>query len=95
MKNFTKGSWTYFEDADGFFTIYAPDQLIAQTVARTFGHELEDKANARLIAHAPDMYDDLCEIAYFLEHKSCWEYDEFAYYARIIRQTLTSIDDTF
>ena len=94
MRSFTKGNWAYFDDADGFFSINAPDQLIAQTVARTFGHKAEDKANARLIAHAPEMYDNLCELTDFLEQKSCHECDEFARYARIIRKTLASIDDT-
>ena len=79
MSRFTKGDWVYWEDADGFFTINAPDQLIAQTIARTFGTEAEDKANARLISQAPRMYELLEECADAFECIDCHELSDKCY----------------
>lgn len=90
MSKFSQGNW-YVDSANIIRCDDDYDRSIAALITSPATKEV-DKANARLIAHAPDMYDDLCEIAYFLEHKSCGEHDEFAYYARIIRQTLSEID---
>ena len=93
MTEFTRGNWVILPPDDIENTYLIEAQSEDGTIENsTLICECYSEANARLIKSAVDMYDDLSEIAYFLEQKSCWERDEFAQYARIIRQTLSEID---
>lgn len=55
-------------------------------------HKGEYKANARLIANAPEMYDELYENLQFFKGNSVDERDEYAKYARSIQALLARID---
>ncbi|MBQ9404437.1 MAG: hypothetical protein IJR35_06380 [Synergistaceae bacterium] len=92
MSNFTRGNWVILppDDIENSFLIEAQseDGIIE---SGTLICECYDEDNARLLVKAQDMHDTLCEIAYFLEQKSCYEKDEFAQYARMIRQTLEEV----
>lgn len=93
MSNFTRGNWEILppDDIENSYLIEAQsDDGFIET--GTLICECYDEANARLIAKAVDMHDVLDEVAYFLEGTSCYEQDEFAKYARIIRQTLKEVD---
>lgn len=51
----TKGPWTLCPENDGAFTIWAGERQIAEIAPDDMGDTLPAKANARLIAAAPDL----------------------------------------
>lgn len=58
----TPGPWIVRYVIDGYYEI-GPDDNRFRPVARTFGEEPEDEANARQIAAAPEMFKILKAIA--------------------------------
>ena len=95
MSNFTRGNWEILppDGIENSYLIEAQnDDGIIET--GTLICECYDEDNARLIAASVDMHDTLDEVAYFLEQVSSYDGDEFAQYARIIRQTLAQADGT-
>ena len=61
MSDFTKGKWEIA--ADGCIEIYSENGLIIKGIAEVAEYDTaEGKANARLIAAAPEMYELLSEM---------------------------------
>lgn len=98
MSKFTPGPWKYSDDSH----ISIPSTLLATTARdwyRIYNRKqkigvglIPDEANARLIAAAPEMYDELYEILQFMQGKTVWERDEYARYAKDIEELLARID---
>lgn len=89
MSNFTKGKWEV--DRTGFdIEITCGDMYLASMY--NLEHLEETEANARLIAAAPEMYDELYEILQFMKGKTLWERDEYALYEKDIEELLERID---
>lgn len=84
MPKFTQGDWTVKHGEIKCGNHY---------IAFLFEYTLEEtKANGRLIAAAPEMYEELYEVLQLLKGKTSWEGDEFAWYAQDIAELLARID---
>lgn len=84
----TKGEWKYGEDRDGrpCVALYFPEQMsrVHAIIARVFGKDVnEAKANAQLIASAPDMYKALRVI---LEAEESGKHTELTEYEKVLAQ---------
>lgn len=86
MSEFTKGKWTYdakkgFITSDGYtiITVCYPETKEAQSIGR-------------LIAAAPDMYDELYDVLQLLMGKTSYDGDEFSQQAKSIQELFDSID---
>ena len=91
MSEFTKGKWEvqdWTEKLDGEFlpeyAVCVGDEWIADCA--------DNEANARLIAAAPEMYDELYEALQLLRGKSSYEGDEFSCEAKFIQELMARID---
>ena len=71
----TPGPWAEFEPTD---TLHAVRSVLGKIVADVgYSGTIEgDKANARLIAAAPDLLEALCIAKKFMEIASDWSVDE-------------------
>ncbi len=54
--------------------------------------EEEMEKTKRLIAAAPEMYEELYEVLQLLKGKTSWDGDEFAWYAKDVAELLARID---
>ncbi|MBR1437852.1 MAG: hypothetical protein IJ587_04880 [Synergistaceae bacterium] len=81
MSKFTEGKWRvlYFPEILG---IVDEDNDPIQL----------NEANARLIAAAPEMYDELYEVLQLLKGKSSYDGDEFDQQAKSIQELFARID---
>ena len=84
MPKFTPGEWEAEKIYDASWVVFAKDLPVAECN--------NNEANARLIAAAPDMYDELYEALQLCEGKSSYDGDEFAIQAKSIRELLAYID---
>ena len=99
MTEFTKGKWTAdvmgeYVFAHGFDMMICQMRgwayLKAQGLSDNEAIEVQ-KANARLIAAAPEMYDELYDAFQFMKAKSCCEGDVFAQQAKSILELMQRI----
>jgi len=67
----TQGKWEVVNGANTFYIIYKGDQTIY--LAKTISDSKQDKANAKLIASAPDLLE-ACKL--FLAPKNKWTKEE-------------------
>ena len=86
MIKFTPGEWIVKEllSTWGVFAVNEGE--------RTGVADCLEYADARLIAHAPEMYDELYEALQLLQGKSSYDGDEFSQQAKHIRELLARID---
>ena len=93
MSNFTKGKWAWDmllpNPVDRSIPITSPAKVIAHVV-RTLDYETE--ANARLIAAAPEMYEELYKAMLLFKGISYCEGDMFDEQAVSIQELLARID---
>lgn len=62
-QSYTKGPWSIAEDYEGNMTIcWEPDGTFKRSVCDIIGNMPVDKANAKLIAASPTMYETLIAI---------------------------------
>lgn len=109
MSEFTKGKWEVGQLLDGsnqwviITNRDTPDEHIAAVIQGCYKvvapMQLEPLleqtvANARLIAAAPEMYDELYEALQLLKGKSLYNGDEFSQQAESIQELLARIDGT-
>ena len=89
MSEFTKGKWGIDRND---YSIYSDseDCCVADLYPVDSNEQLV--ANARLIAAAPDMYDELYDALQLLKGKSSWDGDEFSQQAKSIQELLSRID---
>ncbi len=59
---------------------------------RTIVDDIEQKRDARLIATAPEMYDELYEILQFMKGSTSYEGDEYSRFARDIEKLFAWIN---
>ena len=92
MSKFTSGEWNVTDKTftlDGqsadWHLVYSPEQAVG------FIRHEED---AKLIANAPEMYDELYETLQLLQGKSSYDGDEFSQQAESICELLAHIDGT-
>ena len=91
MTNFSTGPWEIGFEANGELTILAGGNIIARTEASR-KKSIRD-ANAKLIAAAPEMYDELYEILQFIRYKTTLlGSHEYARWAKDIEELLARID---
>ena len=86
MSNFTPGKWKYWK-----YKKY-PCWYIGQELEDTYLAQTYSEANARLIAAAPEMYDELYEALQLCAGHSSYEGDDFDEQAKSIRELLARID---
>ncbi len=87
MNRYTKGNWHTMKSGEGSYIIFTERgrdrrRMHAECFTDKYGiapHEA--KANAVLIAHAPEMYDMLLECAEFLEVYSITQNKDHTEYA--------------
>ena len=89
MSNFTGTEWICEKNGNGDFFI---DSSRGESIGILNNDVPEVEANARLIAAAPEMYDELYEILQFMRGKTLWERDEYALYEKDIEELLERID---
>ena len=89
MSNFTGTEWICEKNGNGDFFI---DSSRGESIGILYNDVPEVEANARLIAAAPEMYDELYEILQFMRGKTLWERDEYALYEKDIEELLERID---
>ena len=97
MPNFTTGEWKYEEYVPNGVTINGKEYIIytGSVNPKEPGKDIalaRREADARLIAAAPEMYDELYEALQLCEGKSSYGGDEFAKQAKSIRELLARID---
>ena len=102
MNRYTRGKWKAILNGEGSYIIFTEKGRGRRRVhAECFTGELgiaphEAKANAVLIAHAPEMYDMLLECVEFLEEYSMTQNEDCVMYAeeleRRIETLLSSIE---
>ena len=90
MNKFTGGGWKYLEwpmsfsdKTEQWYLVGSPEHAIG------FIRQEED---AKLIAAAPEMYDELYEVLQLMKGKSSYDEDEFGVEARYIEELLARID---
>ena len=92
MSEFTKGDWNFIvtpvslgegEERSDWFLVGSHEGAVGF---------IRHKEDARLIAAAPDMYDELYEVLQLLEDKSSYEGDEFSRQADSIKELMLRID---
>ena len=87
MNRYARGKWRVLLNCEGSYSIFAErgrDRRRVHTECFTGDYGIaphEAKANAVLIAHAPEMYDMLLECAEFLECYSITQYEDNTEYA--------------
>ena len=86
MSKFTQGNW-YVED--GY--IFAETGEYIASVASVCDYTTDD-ANARLIAAAPEMYDELYEVLQLLKGLKSYDDDMFDVHAKSIKELFKRID---
>lgn len=84
MSKFTGGKWEVVVIYGDHYVIFSNDEVVADC----FG----SNANGRLIAAAPEMYDELYEVLQLLQGKSSYDGDEYSQHAEDIRELLACID---
>ena len=89
MSEFTKGKWIIDRDGSAIFSD-SEDCYVAELSPANSDEQVA--ANARLIAAAPDMYDELYDALQLLKGKSSWDGDEFSQQAKSIQELLSRID---
>ncbi len=97
MSKFTKEKWEYSDDT----SVKIPETLYFSPICnwfRVFNRKkkigialVPEEANARLIAAAPEMYDLLEDVAWYLEQIADDD-DESSKYASSIQELLARID---
>ena len=89
MSAFTKGNWY----VDNTRVIHSDDDYrsIAYLISDGATKDIDD-ANARLIAAAPEMYDELYEALQLIKGKSAYDGDEYSWQAKSIQELLERID---
>ena len=90
MSKFTGGEWKYLQSPlrglggdEQWYLIGSPERAVG------FIRHEED---AKLIAAAPEMYDELYEVLQLLQGKSSYDGDEYSQHAEDIRGLLACID---
>ncbi len=90
MSRFTEDGWEYSEYVPEGTTLNGTEYLIKSGVKDIA--LVATEVNARLIASAPEMYDELYDTLQLLKGKSSYESDEFAIQAKSIEELFARID---
>ena len=88
MSEFTKGKW----EAERVNSPYIIWRVTDSSRYNSVATGIYKEADARLIAAAPEMYDELYEALQLIKGKSCYEGDEFDVQAKSIRELFNRID---
>ncbi len=87
MPKFTQGSWIFHDE----YILTANKGRIIADVMATHNKD-EFNANGRLIASAPEMYEELCEALEFFNKEEFYS-DEAKTYVKSIKELLARIDE--
>jgi flagellar biosynthesis regulator FlbT len=97
MKSFTQGNWTIDNENGGLSIASKNDDgeifRFMCDMIDDFIPQNEVLANARLIANAPEMYDELYEALQLIKGTSSYEGDMFDQQAKSIQELLDRIDN--
>ena len=97
MNRYTRGKWRAMLNGEGSYIIFTEKgrdrrRLHAECFTGDYGiapHEA--KANAVLIAHAPEMYDMLLECVEFLEEYSMTQNEDCVMYAEELETRIETL----
>ncbi|MBR1437352.1 MAG: hypothetical protein IJ587_02325 [Synergistaceae bacterium] len=89
MSEFTQGKWEAVFSSLGEYPYYVTTNSEGNYHQIAF---VDTEANARLIAAAPEMYDELYEVLQLLKGKSSYDGDEFDQQAKSIQELFARID---